>query len=56
MNYVTEPSELQSALPVPDQKLNTVMMCVVTLMVPILSSAEHMRNTVRFIGWNCMNI
>jgi len=39
-------SELQSALPmkflpVPGEKLNIVLMCVMSLMVPILKSIEH---------------
>jgi len=53
MSCVTESSELQSALPmkclpVPVQKLNKVLMCVVLLTVSILTSAEHIRNFVRF--------
>jgi len=34
--------------PIPGEKLNIVLMCVVPLMVPILRSAEHIRNFVRY--------
>jgi hypothetical protein len=34
-------------LPVPIQKLNIVLMCVVPLMVPTLKATEHIRNFVR---------
>jgi hypothetical protein len=58
--FVTEPSELQSALPIkrlpiPVQKLNTVLMCVVPLMVPILTSTGHKTNFVRPSVLKCMD-
>jgi len=60
-NCVTESSELQSALPmkwlpVPGEKLSIFLMCVVSLMVPILRSAEHIRNFVRSSVWSCVDI
>jgi len=53
MSCVTELSELQSALPmkylsVPVQKLNIVLMCV------ILTSAEHVKNFVKFTACNTL--
>jgi hypothetical protein len=52
MSCVTESSELKCVLPMkhlpaPVEKLNIVLMCVVPLMVPILRSAENIRNCVR---------
>jgi hypothetical protein len=60
MRCWTESSELQSALPMkrlptPGQKLNIVLIGVVPLIVPILRSAEHVRNSVRFSVWKCTN-
>jgi hypothetical protein len=34
-------------LSVPGEKLNIILMCATPLMVPILRSAEHIRNFVR---------
>jgi hypothetical protein len=46
MNFVTEPSELQSAVTVnclliPGEKLNIVFMCIVPLVVSKLKYPEH---------------
>jgi hypothetical protein len=48
MKYTRESSELQSllpinSLPVPGEKLNIILMCVVPLMVPTLRSTEHIK-------------
>jgi hypothetical protein len=61
MTCVTESSELQSPLPmkcfpIPGEKLNIVLMCVVPLMVPILRSAKHISNYVRFSVWKCIDV
>jgi hypothetical protein len=55
---MTESSELQSAspmkwLPVPGEKLNIVLICVVPLMVAILRATEH--NT-KFCELQCLKI
>jgi hypothetical protein len=59
LSCVTELSNLQSALPlkyfpVPVKKLNIVLMCVVSLTVPILRSAGHTRKFVRFSIRKCI--
>jgi hypothetical protein len=51
LNELHELSELQSVLPMkclpmPAEKLNIVLMCVVSLMVPMLSSHGHIRSSV----------
>jgi hypothetical protein len=42
-------------LPIPVQKLNIVLIRVVPLMVPILRSAEHIRNFVGSSVWKCID-
>jgi len=59
MRCVTKSSKLQSAfprkcLPVPVQKLNIVLMCVVPLIVSMLRSTEYVRNVVRSSVWTCI--
>jgi hypothetical protein len=54
-------NELQSALPVkclpvPGDELNILLMCVVPLMVPILSSTEHLRKFVSSIVRKCIDL
>jgi len=60
MSCTTESSQLQSPLPIkflpiPVQKLNIILMCVMPLMVPILRSTEHVRNFVRSSVWKYIN-
>jgi len=58
---VTESSELQSpllmkCLPIPGEKLNIVLMCVVPLMVAILRSSEPIGYFVRFGVRKCIDL
>jgi hypothetical protein len=42
-------------LQVPHVKLNIILMCVIPLMVPILRSAEDLRNFMKSSVWKCIN-
>jgi len=57
---LTESSELKGSLPmkclsVAGEKLNIVLMCVLPLMAPILTSTEHMRSYVKSDVLKCID-
>jgi hypothetical protein len=49
------PSFSRFHLLVTGEKLKTILMCVVPLMVPILRPTEHVRSFVRFSVWKCID-
>jgi hypothetical protein len=60
VNYMTESSELQSALPMkclplPNEKLNIVLTCVVPLVVAVLKSTKYIGNFVKSSVPKCVD-